>query len=57
MAFKVSQTLRVVWLLPTPVRTAQTATTGLVDLIMVWEAPSRLKVAPQAMTSEALFMT
>ena len=47
-------TRRVVWLLPQPVRTAQTETTGWVERSMVAPAPSSLKFAPQAKTADAL---
>ena len=43
--------LRVVWLLPAPVRTAHTAITGFVLLTIVWSGPSRRKSAPSAFTS------
>ncbi len=39
-------TLRLVWLLPEPVRTAQTETTGLRLLIIVSSGPRRTKLAP-----------
>ncbi len=51
------QTLREVWLLPAPVRTATTAITGFVERIMVFSAPSTVKLAPSDMTSEALDIT
>ncbi len=57
MAIRIWLTRRVVWLLPLPVRTAQTEITGLLLLIMVSRGPSRMKLAPAAMTSEALSMT
>ena len=44
---------RVVWLLPEPVRTAQTAMTGFVLCSIVVAAPSSLKSAPAALTIEA----
>ena len=56
MAIRIWLTRRVVWLLPQPVRTAHTETTGLLLLIMVSRGPSRMKLAPAAMTSEALSM-
>jgi len=49
--------LRLVWLLPAPVRTAQTAITGLVLLTMVWSGPRRRKSAPSALTSAERCMT
>jgi hypothetical protein len=48
---------RLVWLLPAPVRTAQTATTGLLLGSMVARGPSSRKSAPVASTREALCMT
>jgi len=48
---------REVGLFPQPVRTAQTETTGFVDSIMVEDAPSRRKSAPEALTRDALCMT
>jgi hypothetical protein len=50
---RISDTRRVVWLLPEPVRTAHTETTGLVDLIWVVPMPIRRKSAPAASTAEA----
>jgi hypothetical protein len=47
-------TRRVVWLLPLPVRTAHTDTTGTFDLSMVLRDPRSLKSAPAASTIEAL---
>ena len=44
-------------LLPTPVRTAHTETTGLVDAIIVGSAPRRVKSAPAAMTASAWCIT
>ncbi len=38
---KISHTRRVVWLLPLPVRTAQMATTGLLEVSMVCFGPIR----------------
>ena len=54
---RMSATRRVVWLLPEPVRTAHTATTGFVLLIIVLVALSTLKSAPAALTSEQRSMT
>jgi hypothetical protein len=48
---------RVVWLLPEPVRTAQTATTGTVAVSIVSRGPSSWKFAPAASTSLALCIT
>ena len=48
---------RLVWDLPTPVRTAVTAITGLVEGSMVRGAEQTPKWAPQAMTRLALSMT
>ena len=53
----VSATLRVVWLLPAPVRTAQTATTGTVASSIVSFGPSSSKFAPVASTRLAMCMT
>jgi len=50
LALRMLATLRLVWLLPQPVRTAQTETTGLVLLTMVSLGPSRTNVAPAAWT-------
>jgi hypothetical protein len=50
-------TRRDVWLLPLPVRTAHTDTTGTEALIIVAFGPMSLKSAPQASTSEALCIT
>jgi len=57
LGFEDVGTLRLVWLLPQPVRTAQTETTGLVLLTMVSLGPSRTNVAPAAWTWLALCMT
>ena len=46
---RIAATRRVVWLLPEPVRTAQTETTGLRLLIIVSPGPRRTKLAPAAM--------
>ncbi len=54
---KVAATFRVVWLLPEPVRTAHTATTGTFASSMVAPGPSRTKFAPFDMTWLALCMT
>ena len=35
-------TARLVWLLPAPVRDAQTATTGLLERSMVWRGPNSI---------------
>ncbi len=48
---------RLVWLLPLPVRTEHTATTGTGLSIIVERAPSRLKSAPAASAEEARCMT
>ena len=56
-ALRYSQTLRVVWLLPQPVRTAQTAMTGFLEGSMVCFQPMSRKSAPAALTMEALCMT
>ena len=53
----VRPTLRLVWLLPQPVRTAQTATTGFDERSMVALGPSKRKSAPAASTSDALCIT
>ncbi len=50
-------TLRVVWLLPEPVRTAVTATTGFFDGIMVAAVPRRVKSHPRALTRAAMCPT
>ena len=52
-----SATRRVVWLLPAPVRVAQTATTGLRLRSMVRSGPSRVKSAPAASTRDATCIT
>ena len=49
-ALSISATFLVVWLLPQPVRTAQTDMTGLEDCIMVCSPPNNLKWAPTAST-------
>ena len=48
---------RDVWLLPQPVRTAQTAMTGLVDSSIVLRCPMMRKSAPAVLTMAALCMT
>ena len=48
---------RVVWLLPEPVRTAQTATTGLEEVSIVRCGESRLYEAPAARTREPMCIT
>ena len=48
---------REVWLLPEPVRTAQTAMTGFVDLTWVSLGPRREKEAPAAFTRALMLMT
>ncbi len=48
---------RLVWLLPLPVRTAQTETTGLVAASIVEPGPGRLKSAFAAWTRAAQCMT
>ena len=50
-------TRRVVWLLPAPVRTAHTETTGTFAFSMLAFGPISRKSAPQASTSEALCIT
>ena len=50
-------TARVVWDLPTPVRTAVTATVGTVALSIVASGPRSTKLAPAAITIEALCIT
>ena len=50
-------TARLVWLLPQPVRTAHTDTTGFVDWTMVASGPIRRKSAPLASTRDALCIT
>jgi hypothetical protein len=50
-------TLRLVWLLPHPVRTAQTATTGFDEPSIVASGPSKRKSAPVESTSDALCIT
>ncbi len=57
LALRIWATLREVWLLPQPVRTAQTETTGFSLLTMVSLGPSRTKDAPAACTWLALCMT
>ena len=52
-----SVTLRVVWLLPLPVRTAQMEMTGFVLLTIVGSAPARTKCAPREFTSAAFSIT
>ena len=54
---RMSTTYREVCDLPTPVRTAQIAMTGLVDLTIVCAAECRTKSAPAAMHCEARCMT
>jgi len=48
---------RLVWLLPQPVRTAQTLMTGLVLFSSVRRSPSIVKSAPAALTIEARLIT
>ena len=50
-------TRRDVWLLPEPVRTAHTDTTGLVLVIWVSSGPSRVNDAPAAITMALTDMT
>src|SRR4030042_3266825 len=57
MLRKISDTRRVVWLLPEPVRTAHTETTGLVDFSWVVFIPISRKSAPAANTDDALCIT
>ena len=56
-SFSTPAMARVVWLLPTPVRTAQTATMGMHALSIVASGPSSTKFAPAASTWLALCMT
>ncbi len=48
---------RVVWDLPQPVRTAETAMTGTAARSMVRSGPSRRKSAPLASATEAVCIT
>ena len=48
---------RLVWLLPLPVRTAQTATTGLAAWSIVRSGPSSRKSAPAARARDAVCIT
>ena len=57
MPLRISLTRRVVWLLPAPVRTAQTATTGLLLGSMVRREPTMQKSAPAAWAREARCIT
>jgi hypothetical protein len=57
IAFSICTTLRLVWLLPQPVRLAHTATMGLVDAIMVRAGLSSWKSAPAALHRLARFIT
>jgi len=50
-------TCLLVWLLPAPVRTAHTATTGLLLGSIVASGPSRVKSAPAASTRDAKCIT
>ena len=50
-------TARVVWLLPAPVRTAQTETTGTFAFSMLAFGPDQPEVGAAASTSEALCIT
>jgi len=52
-----SDTRRLVWLLPDPVRTAHTEITGTLDSSMVSFQPIRRKSAPAARTIEARCIT
>ena len=54
---RMSATRRAVWLLPAPVRTAQTATTGTLARSIVDRGPISRKSAPADSTSEALCIT
>ena len=56
-ALRISQTRRVVWLLPDPVRTAVIETTGFVDLTIVEAGPRSMKSAPAAFTAAERSMT
>ena len=57
MSLRIRAIRLVVWLLPLPVRTAHTATTGTRAASMVWSAPSRRKSAPSATRREACSIT
>ena len=46
MPRRISETRRVVWLLPEPVRTAHTETTGLMDLIWVAFGAHQAEISP-----------
>ena len=48
---------RVAELLPTPVRTAETLITGLVEAMVVLSDPKKAKLAPAANTADALCIT
>jgi hypothetical protein len=50
-------TRRLVWLLPLPVRTAHTATTGFSLVNIVARGPSSVKSAPAASAREARCIT
>ena len=54
---RIRPTLRLVWLLPLPVRTAQTPTTGFDDVNIVERGPSSVKSAPAASAIDARCMT
>ncbi len=56
-ALSTSATLRVVWLLPQPVRTAVIAITGFVLFIIVARTPIIVKSAPAALQRLASAMT
>ena len=48
---------RVVWLLPEPVRTAQTATTGFSEVSIVSRGESSRNAAPAASARDAMCIT
>ena len=54
---RIAAALRVVWLLPQPVRTAHTDTTGRLDTSIVSRVPSSRKSAPAATARDARCMT
>ena len=57
ISLNISETLRVVWLFPDPVLTAQMETTGFVDFSWDEFVPISRKSAPDAKTSDALSIT
>jgi hypothetical protein len=56
-SFRAAAIARVVCDLPTPVRTAVTATVGTVGCSIVASGPSSEKLAPAAITVDALCIT